>query len=440
MLIATLNSVAALRYPRFEVLVIVNNTPEAALWRPVQAHCERLGARFKFVYLERVEGYKAGALTAALPWMAPEAEVIALIDADYTVHPDWLAALVPAFADAGVGMVQAPQDHRDGGGSAFRGAMNAEYAGFFDIGMVQRNEANAIITHGTMLLVRRRAFEATGGWSADTITEDTEFGLRLLRAGWRAAYTNRRYGWGVLPDTFRAFQTQRDRWAYGAVQIIRKHWRAMLPGERSLSAGQKFHFVSGWSHWLADAFGVLAALLNLLWVPMILFVGVLIPMLPFTVPILAMFAVNLLHCALLYRLRMRLPPVRIAGAALAAMSLQLTVAVAVAKGLCSGRQAFRRTEKGGLARLLALPGRARRAGMVEGAIGVALALSAVVLWVTNLYRYGQTELYVFALTLAVQGLPFLAAPAMAWLERVAPLPELAAPLGECPPPVGVGLA
>ena len=34
-------------------------------------------------------------------------------------------------------------------------AMNGEYAGFFDIGMVQRNEANAIIVHGTMCLIRR---------------------------------------------------------------------------------------------------------------------------------------------------------------------------------------------------------------------------------------------------------------------------------------------
>ena len=36
-------------------------------------------------------------------------------------------------------------------------AMNAEYAGFFDIGMVQRNEVNAIIVHGTMCLIRRAA-------------------------------------------------------------------------------------------------------------------------------------------------------------------------------------------------------------------------------------------------------------------------------------------
>lgn len=422
MLIETLDSVAALDYPRFEALVIVNNTPEEALWRPVEEHCRRLGGRFKFVLLPKVAGFKAGALNAALPWMAPEAEVIALIDADYVVGRDWLKHLVPAFADPAVGIVQAPQDHRDEQGSLFKRAMNSEYAGFFDIGMVQRNEDDAIITHGTMLLVRRAAFEAVGGWSTDTITEDTEFGLRLLRSGYRAVYTNRRYGWGLLPDTFKAFQTQRDRWAYGAVQIIRKHWRAMLPGEPSLTGAQKFQFVAGWSFWFSDAFGVVAAMLNLVWVPMILFVGMLIPMLPFTLPILAMFAVNILHCSLLYAVRVKLPARRIAGAALAAMSLQMTVARAMAKGFFKGGLPFLRTEKGGRKGGITQRPRKERVAWVEGLVGLALALGAIALYATN--EIAMVEINFFAATLGVQSLPFLAAPAMVLLERMMPaLPE-----------------
>ena len=45
---------------------------------------------------------------------AADAEIIGIIDADYVVHPDWLKDLVPAFADPRVGLVQAPQEHRDG--------------------------------------------------------------------------------------------------------------------------------------------------------------------------------------------------------------------------------------------------------------------------------------------------------------------------------------
>ena len=151
--------------------------------------------------------------------------------------PDWLKDLVPAFADQQVGMIQAPQDHRDGERTVMHHAMNGEYAGFFDIGMVQRNEANAIIVHGTMCLIRRAALEAAGGWSSDTICEDTDLGLTMLELGWQIHYTNRRYGHGLLPDTFEAYKKQRYRWAYGGFQILKKHWRHLLPRAARLDAG-----------------------------------------------------------------------------------------------------------------------------------------------------------------------------------------------------------
>jgi exo-beta-1,3-glucanase (GH17 family) len=145
MLKATLDSVARLDYPNLECVVVINNTPDPAFWRPVEEHCRALGERFKFVREGNLEGFKAGALRLALTHTAPDAQIVGVLDADYVVHQDWLRDLVPLFADGKVGLVQAPQDHRDGERSVMHHAMNGEYAGFFDIGMVQRNEANAII-------------------------------------------------------------------------------------------------------------------------------------------------------------------------------------------------------------------------------------------------------------------------------------------------------
>ena len=137
--------------------------------------------------------------------------------------------------------------------------MNAEYAGFFDIGMVQRNEYNAIIVHGTMCLIRRQAMDAAGGWSSDTICEDTDLGLTMLELGWQAQYTNKRYGHGLLPDNFEFYKKQRDRWAYGGLQIVQKHWRRFLPGESRLTRDQKREFGLGWLNWLgAESVGVVS--------------------------------------------------------------------------------------------------------------------------------------------------------------------------------------
>lgn len=412
MLKDTLDSLARLDYPNFEVVLVINNTPEEHYWKPIEEHCRLLGPCFKFLNFPKLAGFKAGALNAAIAHTAPDAEIIGLLDADYVVHPDWLKDLVPAFADPAIGLVQAPQDHRDGAGSLFKTAMNAEYAGFFDIGMVQRNEHDAIIQHGTMCLMRRSAMDRLGGWSSETIVEDTEFGLRLLESGFKSLYTNRRYGWGVLPDTLKAFQTQRHRWAFGAVQVIRKHWPHMVPGARTLTGAQKVQFVTGWLCWLSEAVGAAAAFSNLLWVPAILFIGVLIPTVPLTLPIAAAFAVNLLHCLLLYRARVRVPMSHIFGAAIASMSLQLTVAKAVLTGITHSVQPFQRTDKGGNAR----PKKAENPVRWETGLGVLLLLSAAVLFVTNEERI--LELQVFAATLVIQALPFLAATWMRIVEQL----------------------
>ena len=410
MLKATLDAVARLDYPNFECVVVINNTPDPAFWRPIEDHCRTLGERFKFINDENVSGYKAGALRLALTHTAADAEIIGIIDADYVVRPDWLKDLVPVFADPQVGMVQAPQDHRDGDRTVMHHAMNGEYAGFFDIGMVQRNEANAIIVHGTMCLMRRDALISVGGWSSDTIVEDCDLGLLVLEHGWQIHYTNRRYGHGLLPDTFEAYKKQRHRWAYGGFQILRKHWRYLLPRANVLTREQKREFALGWLNWLgAESIGVAVAVLNLVWVPVVAFAGIAIPDKILTVPILAAFVVTLAHFVALYGLRVAIPRGQMIGAVIAAMSVQWTVARAVGCGLWKETLPFMRTAKGG-----ATSKGADFPAFWEAVLGALLLVGAAVVVATN---YKQIrELYIFAAVLVVQSLPFLAAVAIAMLE------------------------
>jgi exo-beta-1,3-glucanase (GH17 family)/glycosyltransferase involved in cell wall biosynthesis len=412
MLKQTLDAVAKLDWPALECIVVINNTPDPALWQPVEEHCRALGDRFKFINVDKLAGFKAGALRLALEQTAEDAEIIGVIDADYAVAPNWLKDLVPAFDDPTVGLVQAPQDHRDGDKSLVAELMNGEYAGFFDIGMVQRNEANAIIVHGTMCLVRRAALLDAGNWSSDTICEDTDLGLTMLERGWRAHYTNRRYGWGLLPDGFEAYKKQRHRWAYGGIQIIRKHWRRFLPGGSLLTPRQRFEFLLGWFGWLgAESLGVAVAILNILWVPIVVFAGIAIPERILTMPILATFMVTIVHFLALYFARVDIPARQAIGAAFAAMGLQFTVAKAVADGLVMEHLPFVRTAKGGRSR------QARFPALFEATLGALLIAGSVLLLATN--KNQVREIYIFAAVLAVQSLPFLSAAALAAIERSA---------------------
>ncbi len=411
MLKQTLDAVSRLDYPNFECVVIINNTPDPAFWQPIQDHCRALGERFKFINAEKVEGFKAGALRIAMERTAVDAEIIGIIDADYVVEPDWLKDLVPVFADPRVGLVQAPQDHRDGDRSLMHYIMNGEYAGFFDIGMVQRNEANAIIVHGTMCLIRRAAMDMAGGWAGDTICEDTDLGLAIIEHGWLTHYTNHRYGHGLLPDTYEAFKKQRHRWAYGGFQIVKKHWRRFLPGASRLTPDQKREFSLGWLNWLgAESLGVLVAILNLIWVPIVAFADIAIPDKILTLPIIAAFVVSLLHFAVLYRLRVPVKWGQMLGAMVAAMSVQWTVSRAVANGLITEHLAFARTSKGGLSRMSI-----EFQAFWEAVIGVLLLVGAAVLVVTNSFKEVR-EIYIFAAVLVLESLPFLSAVAIAILE------------------------
>ena len=412
MLKQTLDAVSRLDYPNFECVVIINNTPDPEFWQPIQDHCRALGERFKFINAEKVEGFKAGALRIAMDRTAADAEIIGIIDADYVVQPEWLKDLVPVFADPRVGLVQAPQDHRDGGRSLMHYIMNGEYAGFFDIGMVQRNEANAIIVHGTMCLIRRAAMDMAGGWAGDTICEDTDLGLAIIEHGWLTHYTNQRYGHGLLPDTYEAFKKQRHRWAYGGFQIVKKHWRRFLPGASRLSPDQRREFALGWLNWLgAESLGVLVAILNLIWVPIVAFADIAIPDKILTLPIIAAFVVSLVHFVALYRLRVPTKWGQMLGAMVAAMSVQWTVSRAVANGLITEHLPFARTSKGGLSRMSI-----EFQAFWEAVIGVLLLVGAAVLVVTNNYKEVR-EIYVFAAVLVLESLPFLSAVAIAILEN-----------------------
>ena len=349
MLIETLDALARLDYPDFEVLVIDNNTSDAAVWRPVEAHCAQLGPRFRFFHVAPLAGFKAGALNYALARTAPDAEIVAVIDSDYVVDARWLRDLTPAFRDQRIAIVQAPQDYRDEGASAFKAMCYAEYRGFFHIGMITRNERNAIIQHGTMTMVRRRQLEDCGGWAEWCITEDAELGLRIFEAGFDASFVPSSYGRGLMPDTFVDFKKQRFRWAYGAMQILKAHARALFLEGGPLSPGQRYHFIAGWLPWTADGCNLLFNLAALAWSVAMVWAPRHIepPLVVYSVLPLSLFTFKLAKLIHLYHVRVGANSRQTLAAAVAGLALTHTIGKAAIKGLLTRDEPFFRTPKQG---------------------------------------------------------------------------------------------
>ncbi len=422
MVVRTLSALARLDYPEFEVVVLDNNTRDAEVWQPVEEHCRGLGPRFRFFHFDDVKGFKAGALNIALSVADPRAEIVAVIDSDYQVEPNWLTIATAHFHNPKVGLVQAPQDYSDADESMFKRMAYEEYAGFFRIGMVERHEDNAIIQHGTMTMMRKNALAEVGGWAEWCITEDTELGLRLFEAGWESVYIDRSLGRGLMPDTLAAYKAQRHRWVYGAMQIFKRHMVALLTNRTKLSGAQKYHFISGWLPWIADALAFFFTLGGIVWTLLMSADSRRfdVPLTSLACVALALFAVKITKTLWLYPYRVKTGVVGAIAASVAGLSLSHTVARAVLSGLTTSGKPFLRTPK------------LEHAAPLRQVVAIAweeIALLAALIWAifATLQVRGTDDpsALVWMGMLAVQALPYAATLAMAIisiLPQAAPQP------------------
>ncbi len=225
-LVATLRSLSGIRWSAYEVLVVDNNTADESLWRPVEAECRRLGPRFRFLHVEGLKGFKAGAMNWARPQADPRAEFLFVVDADYQVRRDVLVRAVGHAADPRVAMVQFPQDYRNITPSNRGVAL--DYRHFFAGHMAMADRLGCVPSTGTLTLLRVQALRSVGGFDESVVTEDAELGLRFALEGWKSVFADEPVGNGLMPHSLEDLRKQRWRWAFGNAQILRRNLGAIL--------------------------------------------------------------------------------------------------------------------------------------------------------------------------------------------------------------------
>ena len=412
LVIATLDALAELRYPNFEVLVIDNNTPDPELWRPVEAHCNHLGPRFRFFHVDRMPGAKAGALNFALRHTAVDSELIGVIDSDYNVRPDFLASLIGYFDDPSMGFVQTPQAYRAWRSRNYWRMCNWEYRLVFATTLVSRNERMAAITVGTMGLIRRKVLEEVGGWAEWCVTEDSELAVRIHAAGYHSVYLNAVFGEGLIPETFKDYKKQRFRWTFGPIQELRQHFRLFLPKplarSSALTGAQKIHHLMHGLGALKSGLAISLFPLGALTVASMLLHEEAISVPPALLWTFAATAVAKLAVKWqLFRSTLSCGWRDMFGALIAIMALDYIIRVASLSALFTRKTAWRRTNK-----FRAIP-------LGLGSLGSALpelvlgstAWAVAVLLLTADHLSGLAV--VFGVGLLAQGARFLAAPIMA---------------------------
>jgi hypothetical protein len=90
--------------------------------------------------------------------------------------------------------------------------------------------------------------------------------LRLLAAGYQSVYVDRTYGRGVMPLDYAGLKKQRFRWAFGGMQLLRRHARRLfVPGAGGrLTLAQRAMYISGGLQWLNDPLALAFTLILLI--------------------------------------------------------------------------------------------------------------------------------------------------------------------------------
>lgn len=340
-----IGAAASLRYPpgRLQIQVIDDSTDDttARAARLVEQY-HRSGVDIHLLHREERCGYKAGALSAALPHA--RGDLIAIFDADFRPDPDFLYETVPYFLkDPQLGVVQARWGHLNDGDSSLTAAQALAMDKHFAVEQFVRFRANLFPKfNGTAGVWRRACLEDAGGWQSDTVCEDLCLSTRAVLRGWHFHFLRDVVAPAELPASVRAYKNQQARWAKGSTQCLLKFGRAILTSDHPWYA--RLYALLSMGAYVTSLFLILLLLLQL----PVLLLAVRLPAetVLFSVAGLGQPLLFLLSQQTLYTKWWRRLP-RFSVLFLTAVGLSVTIGRAVLSALVSGDNRFVRTPKSG---------------------------------------------------------------------------------------------
>jgi len=208
-------------YPNLRVIVIDDGSKDRTLEIARRAFAAEEAAG-RVLILTKPNGGKAEALDFGLEHIG-NAELFVGIDADTIIAPDAIARLVPHFLNPKVAAVA---------GNAKVGNRVNLWTRWQALEYItsQNFERRALNTMGAVSVVpgaigawRAEAVREAGGYHMDTVAEDADLTMALLRNGYRVEYEDLALAFTEAPTTASALMRQRFRWSFGILQAVFKH-------------------------------------------------------------------------------------------------------------------------------------------------------------------------------------------------------------------------
>lgn len=216
-IVQTVTSVLASDHPEIHVIV-VNDGSIDDTGILLDMH---FGDDPRVEIIHQVNHGKAAALNHAMS--LAETEIVVTIDADTEIESDAIRQLLRHFSDPQTGAVAG--NVKVGNRSRWLTRWQAlEYITSQNMEKRAFDLLNCItVVPGALGAWRKRAIEAAGGITADTVAEDADLTVAIRRLGWRVTYEERAMAWTEAPETAGALIRQRFRWTFGTLQAFWKH-------------------------------------------------------------------------------------------------------------------------------------------------------------------------------------------------------------------------
>jgi cellulose synthase/poly-beta-1,6-N-acetylglucosamine synthase-like glycosyltransferase len=234
-------SCLAFDYPKdkLEVIVVDDSTDETTgLLKKL--HKETKGA-FRHIRRGSRKGFKAGALNEATK--VSKGDIIVIFDSDYILDNDFLKkAVKPFFEDDNIAFVQTRWDYLNPSKNLVSRIAMTCYSAFHQCSMPVKEKIGTAIFCGTGGAIRKDVLVSAGGWNEENIGEDIDLTVRILSNGYKQAYLPYVRARGEVPETFKSFIKQQQRWAYGTTKVM-KDYLGKIMSSANLSKRQKIDLV-----------------------------------------------------------------------------------------------------------------------------------------------------------------------------------------------------
>lgn len=219
--VSSLKNLLRQDYPNYNIIFVDDGSKDET-YKRVQ---EAMSTNEKMKIFTKPNGGKASALNFGI--MHTDAEYVVCIDADTKLYTNAITLMMLRFLDK-----ESNPDLGSVAGNVKVGNQTnlltkwqaIEYITSQNFDRLAYANINAItVVPGAIGAFKKKAIEDAGGFTTDTLAEDCDLTIRILKAGYKIGHENRAIAMTEAPEKTMQFIKQRTRWTFGVMQTFWKH-------------------------------------------------------------------------------------------------------------------------------------------------------------------------------------------------------------------------